>query len=187
MKRTTNLFVAITIISAFALSSCYKEGPKISFRTKSTRLVGEWTLVDYEVNGSTDQAKKDAWKSTGDSLVLLFVINETSYGFNIQYPKGSGKILSNKPEQASTYAAFQNTFKDNVIFSQRLAGGGHWTFTDKFKKVRFGITGNPDVAYDNLEEDAVEADILMLKNDKLKLSFNNKGETHTMTFEAWEQ
>jgi hypothetical protein len=187
MKRSINLFVAITILSAFALSSCYKEGPKISFRTKANRLANQWSLVDYQVNGSTDETLKKAWKS-GDTMELLFVITKgDSYGFNIQYTKGSGKIFTaNKPEQGSVYASIQNTFRDNVIFSQRLARGGKWTFIDKFKKIRFGVIGNPDVAFDE-NTDILEADLLMLKNDKMKMSFDQGGQTHTMTFEAWEQ
>ncbi len=184
-----NLLVAGAVITAFAISSCYKEGAKISFRSKRDRLANEWSLTNYEVNGSVDDAQKNSWRS-GDSMELLFIINKgPAYGFGMQYTKTysdahDGKIFSsNRPEQPRTYYDIQNAFRTNVIFHAKMARGGNWTFIDKFRKLRFGIIGNPDVAFDDVT-DILEAKIIMLKDKGLKLEWvNDDGKTHTMTFE----
>ncbi len=191
MKSIKNLLVAGLVISAFALSSCYKEGAKISFRSKRDRLANEWSLTEYQVDDQNNDSMKNAWRSSGDSLELLFILTKgPSYGFGMQYTKSysdahDGKIFTtNKPEQPSTYQAIQNSFRDKVVFNQKLARGGQWTFMDKFRKIRFGIIGNPDVAQ-NDATDFLEAKILMLKNEGLKFEFiNDDGKKHTLTFEA---
>jgi hypothetical protein len=190
MKSIKNLLVAGVIIVAFALTSCYKEGAKISFRSKRDRLANEWSLTDYAVDGQTNDSMKKAWKSSGDSMELLFILTKgPSYGFGMQYTKSysdahDGKIFTtNKPEQPSTYQAIQNGFRDKVVFNQKLARGGNWTFMDKFRKIRFGIIGNPDVANDD-PTDFLDVKILMLKDKGLKFEFvNDDNKTHTLTFE----
>jgi hypothetical protein len=190
MKSIKNLLVAGAVITAFAMSSCYKEGPKISFRSKRDRIANEWSVVEYEVDGQADDAMKNAWKS-GDSMELLFVINKGPvYAFNMQYTKSysdahNGAVFTvNKPDQPRTYYDINNGFSDRVVFKQRLKGGGNWTFTDKFKKIRFGVIGNPDVANDD-PTDIFDVDILMLKDKKFKIKFKNiDDKEHTITFEA---
>jgi hypothetical protein len=190
MKSIKNLLVAGMVILSIALTSCYKEGAKISFRSKRDRLANEWSLKEYEVGGQSNDSMKNAWRS-GDSLELLFILTKgPSYGFGMQYTKSysdahDGKIFTtNQPQQPSTYQAIQNGFRDRVIFNQKLARGGQWTFMDKFRKIRFGIIGNPDVANDD-PTDFLEVKLLMLKNEDLKFEFvNDDGKTHTLTFEA---
>jgi len=123
-------------------------------------------------------------------MELLFIINKgPAYGFGLQYTKSysdanKGKIfISNKPEQPRTYYDIQNAFRDNVIFHKKLARGGNWTFIDKFRSIRFGVIGNPDVAHDDAT-DIFETKIIQLKDQHLKLEFtNDDGKKHTMTFE----
>jgi hypothetical protein len=189
MKSIKNLLIAGIVIFAFALTSCYKEGAKISFRSKRDRIANEWSLVEYKVDGNPDQAMKDAWKS-GDSMELLFIITKSpTYGFGLQYTKSysdahNGAVFSsNRPEQPATYQIIQNNFRNNVPFHNKLARGGNWTFADKFRHIRFGIIGNPDVAYDDAT-DILEAKIIMLKDKGFKLEWvNDDNKTHTMEFE----
>ncbi len=190
MKSIKNLLIAGVVVVAFALTSCYKEGAKISFRSKKDRLANEWSLTEYQVNGQSVDSLKNAWRS-GDSMELLFILTKgPSYGFGLQYTKSysdahDGKIFTtSKPEMPSTYQAIQNSFRDRVWFNQKLARGGQWTFMDKFRKIRFGIIGNPDVAQ-NDATDFLEVKILMLKDKDLKFEFvHDDGSTHTMKFEA---
>ena len=190
MKNIKNLLIAGVVISAFVLSSCYKEGAKISFRPKRDRVANEWSLVEYEVDGTADAGLKNAWKS-GDSMELLFIVTKSpSYGFGLQYTKTysdahDGKIFTtNKPEQPSTYQMIQGNMRVNNPFYSKLARGGSWTFVDKFRTIRYGIIGNPDVAYDDAS-DFLETDIIMLKDKGIKLEWiNDDGKRHTMEFEA---
>jgi hypothetical protein len=189
MKSIKNLLVAGVVITAFALTSCYKEGAKISFRSKRDRIANEWSLTEYQVDGSDDAAQKSAWKS-GDSMELLFIITKgPTYGFGLQYTKAysdahDGKIFSSsRPEQPRVYYDIQNSFRTNVVFHSKLARGGNWTFMDKFRNIRFGIIGNPDVAHDDAT-DFLDVEIIMLKDKGLKFSFvNDDGKKHTLTFE----
>lgn len=189
MKSIKNLLVAGVVITAFALTSCYKEGAKISFRSKRDRLANEWSLTEYQVDGSDDAAMKNSWKS-GDSMELLFILTKgPSYGFGLQYTKSysdahDGKLFtSSKPEQPRTYYDILNTFRTDNVLNAKMARGGQWTFMDKFRKLRFGIIGNPDVAQDDVT-DYLDVDIIMLKDKGLKFEFvNDDGKKHTLTFE----
>jgi hypothetical protein len=62
--------------------------------------------------------------------------------------------------------------------------GGKWAFGDKYKSVNFGANGNGDLAYTvGNDTSIVKSNIIMLKNDNLKLDFQINGKTHLITFE----
>jgi len=58
--RTTKIILALTIlVASLQFTGCkkYEEGPFISLRTKTARLIGEWNLVNYnETYNSPDSS-----------------------------------------------------------------------------------------------------------------------------------
>lgn len=196
MKNFKNLFFVL-FVTLVALSSCkkYEDGPLISFRSKADRAANEWIVTGYQVNGNNDDANLKSY-TAGDTIQLVFIMTRNNdYTFNMQYtkeyastkPEGHQLLTYPKPDAPKVYADLQNAFKANCLFVKNMKNGGKWAFVRGYKTIRFGTNGNPDMAYDeNNTAGFFEADILMLKNKKMKLRFldpaNNNAE-HVITFE----
>lgn len=187
MKRLNNLwifFAAVTI----ALTSCYKEGPKISFNTKRDRLANEWVVTDYQIDGQTSDTGKQSFY-VGDSLTLVLNISRNnSYGMNMQYTKSysdnnGGKLLNLKTNFTNKhYIDIMAKLTENNLLYVNIGNGGKWSWDDKFRQVEFSSNDMGDLSVAEGQSN-IPFKILMLKNKKLKGEFTLGGKQHTMTFE----
>lgn len=186
MKKLKNLWIIVAGV-IIALSSCYKEGPKISFNTKRDRLANEWICVGYTVDGTdNDSLKKSFYVS--DSLTLVFnITRNNSYGMNMQYTKEYSEkhnnALYNQKANFTTkhYIDIMGDLTENNVLYQQISNGGKWSFIDKFRKVQFS---NPmgDLSVADGQK-LFTADVVMLKNKNLKLKYDLNGKSHTLTLE----
>ena len=190
MTRLKNL--SLVLVSAFAVvfTGCkYEEGPAISFRNKRDRVANEWKISGYQINGTEDAAAKKSFKSAGDSIELVFKMTRNyNYSMDMSYADGyvspSGdKLLSPSATDTRAYHDILAGFSVNNLLFKKLKQSGKWAFEDKYNTINFGANGNGDLAYLMVNDTSVvNSDIIMLKNDNLKLSFQIIGKTHTMTF-----
>ncbi|HEY1045482.1 MAG TPA: hypothetical protein VGF79_03520 [Bacteroidia bacterium] len=187
MKRLNNLLI-IAVTITVALSACYEEGSKISFRTKRDRLANEWVCTDYTIDGSASDSSKKSFY-IGDSITFVFsIMRNNKYALNMAYTKeysekNNNKLLNLKTNMNSAHFIdlVGNLSKNNLLF-QKIDFGGEWSFADKFRKVDFGHLGNRDLSYAD-EKQIFTADVVMLKNKNLKLSFKHNDKEHMITFE----
>lgn len=70
--------IIITLLFTISLSSCkkYPDGPSISLRTKKHRLIGEYSLEKYTLNG-TD--KTDFLKTLGGPNYMFHIEKDGTY------------------------------------------------------------------------------------------------------------
>lgn len=75
--RTNILIVIVLCLTAFVFSECkkYPDGPKISFRSRATRITATWYIDLYLLNG-TDQTTTYL-SSVGDTYALTIEKNGT--------------------------------------------------------------------------------------------------------------
>ncbi len=83
MKKV-NLIIVFLAVFALVYSSCgkYEEGPSLSLRTKTSRLIGVWKLVELTSNGQVQEIgeesmiyefiKGGAFKLTGKIMGINF-------------------------------------------------------------------------------------------------------------------
>jgi hypothetical protein len=187
MKRLKNL-MALFALSAIVLTSCYKEGPKISFRAKRDRIANEWVVTDYSVGGKAAPNMKDSFY-IGDSLTLVFNMARGGYynldlQFTKEYSEKNGGRLFNLSSNFYTkeIIILKGNLANNNAFNKKIGSSGRWSFTDKFKKIEMGNLGNGDLSKADDKQTTI-AEILMLKNKKMKLQMDIDGESHTITFE----
>ncbi len=182
------------LITAIALvfAGCkYEEGPGISFRSKKDRIANEWKITGYEVDGNSDDAMKNSFRSSGDSVELIFTLTRNfNYSMNMAYVDGyvspSGdKLLSPNANDLRGYQDILGAFSVSNKLFMKLKQSGKWAFGDKYKQVNFGANGNGDLSYPENGGDTslVKADIIMLKNKMLKLEFKIENKQHRITFE----
>ena len=187
MKRLNNLLI-IAVTLTVALSACYEEGPKISFRAKRDRLANEWVCTDYTIDGNTSDSSKKSFY-IGDSITFVFsIMRNNKYALNMAYTKeysekNNNKLFNLKSNMNSKHLMdlVANLSENNLLF-QKIDFGGEWSFADKFRKVSFGHLGNRDLSYAD-EKQIFTADVVMLKNKNLKLSFKHNDKEHMITFE----
>lgn len=186
MKNFNNLWM-IVIVVVVALSSCYEEGPSISFRSKRDRLANEWICTDYTVDGQAADAEKNSFY-VGDSLTLVLSLTRTNaYSMNMQYTKSyseshNNALLNLKSTLTSRhYNDIMAILQANNPLCKSIGNSGKWSFMDKFKKIEFSNTmGDLSVAEG---QKLMSADVLMLKNKSIKLKYDVSGKSHTVTFE----
>jgi len=187
MNKLKNLWI-VTVVSGITLSSCYKEGPKISFRAKRDRLANEWIVTEYKVGDNVSDSRKSEFY-VGDSIALVFNIARAGYyGMDMQFTqeysdKNDGRLLNLSSNMYTKhYIELKGELVKNVPFYNAVGNGGRWSFDDKFRKMVMGDLGNRDLS--NTDDSQLTfADILMLKNKMLKLKLQINGEDHTITFE----
>lgn len=187
MKRLKNL-MALFALSAIVLTSCYKEGPKISFRAKRDRIANEWIVTDYSVDGNSAANLKDSFY-VGDSLTLVFSMARAGYynmdlQFTKEYSEKNGGKLFNLGANFNSKEILdvKGRLAKNNLFNKKIGSSGKWSFTDKFRKLEMGNLGNGDLSKADDTQTTI-VDILMLKNKKLKLELDIDGQKHTITFE----
>lgn len=175
----------------FVFSGCkYEEGPGISFRTKKDRLANEWKVTGYEIDGNEDAAAKNSFRSSGDSVELIFTMTRNNnYALNMAYVDGyvspSGdKLLSPNATDSRAYYDILGAFSVNNKLVKKISQGGKYSFDDRYRKVIFGANGTGDMSYpEGGDTSRVSADIIMLKNKMLKLEFEIESKKHRITFE----
>lgn len=191
MKNLKKLFLLIVVSTALIFSGCkYEEGPGISFRSKRDRLANEWKATGYQIDGNDDAAALKSFKSAGDSIELIFTMTRNfNYSLNMAYADGytspSGdKYLAPSANDDKTYVDILGVFStDNELYKQ-LGSGGKWGFSDKYKKVNYGVNGAGDLSHPDADDKSIiTAEIIMLKNKSIKLDFPFNGKKHTITFE----
>lgn len=187
MKRLNILWIFVVTFSV-VLTSCYKEGPKISFKTKKDRLANEWIVTDYQIDGQTSDTSKNSFYS-GDSIALVLNIARNNfYGMNMQYTNAYSEANGNKKinlklnfTNAYYINLMGNLTKNNILYKY-ISNGGKWSFMDKFRRVDFSANDMGDLAITEQQKN-FEGKVLMLKNDKLKIEFTIDDKPHTVTFE----
>jgi hypothetical protein len=191
MTRLKNLSLVLVSALAIVFTGCkYEEGPGISLRTKRDRIANEWKITGYQIDGTEDAAAKKSFISAGDSIEMVFVMTRNyNYAMNMTYVEGyvspSGdKLLSPSAKDTRVYQDILRDFANGNMLYKRVKQGGKWAFGDKYKSVNFGANGNGDLAYTvGNDTSIVKSNIIMLKNDNLKLDFQINGKTHLITFE----
>jgi len=191
MRRITKISLVVFAGLSILFSACkYEEGPGISFRAKRDRISNEWKVTGYAVDGTEDAALKKSFTSAGDSIVLYFVMGRTNfYTFNMDYADGYSsptkeKVLTMNPKDDRTYRDILANFDANNVLYKTIKQAGKWSFNDKSRKVSFGANEMNDLSQsESNPTTAVNADIIMLKNDMLKLEFSIAGKKHRITFE----
>lgn len=175
----------------FVFSGCkYEEGPGISFRSKKDRVANEWKVTGYEIDGNEDAAAKNSFRSSGDSIELIFTMTRNyNYSMNMAYVDGyvspSGdKLLSPNASDVRDYYDISNAFGTNNKLNKKIGSSGKFSFDDKYRKLRYSANENGDLAYAEGGDTAiVTAEIIMLKNKMLKLEFEIDKKKHRITFE----
>jgi hypothetical protein len=191
MTRLKNLSLVLVSALAIVFTGCkYEEGPGISFRTKRDRIANEWKVTGYQIDGTEDAAAKKTFISAGDSIELILVMTRNySYAMDMSYVDGyvspSGdKLLAPSSLDTRTYRDISNTFATGNSICQKLHKGGKWAFGDKYKSINFGANGNGDLSYQVGKDTAIfKSNIIMLKNDNLKMEFEFGGKKHLISFE----
>jgi hypothetical protein len=187
MKRLNNLWIIVAAVS-IALTSCYKEGPKISFNTKRDRLANEWVVTDYQIDGQTSDSSKNSFYS-GDTLTLVLnIARGNAYGINMQFTKSYSENNGNKLYNQSAsfsdrhYQDIMASFNTNNQLVKSIGTSGKWSWADKFRQVEFSANGMGDMSVAEGQK-TFPFKILMLKNKNLKLECSIGGKTHTISFE----
>jgi hypothetical protein len=94
------------------------------------------------------------------------------------------KVLTMNPKDDRTYRDILANFDANNVLYKTIKQAGKWSFNDKSRKVSFGANEMNDISQsESNPTTAVNADIIMLKNDMLKLEFSIAGKKHRITFE----
>jgi hypothetical protein len=70
---------------------------------------------------------------------------------------------------------------DNNVLWKNISNGGKWSFADKFRKVEFSSPMGDLAKADG--QKLFTADVVMLKNDNIKLQYDLNGKSHAITFE----
>jgi hypothetical protein len=186
MKKLNNLWIIVAAVM-IALSSCYKEGPAISLRAKKDRLANEWVCTDYTIDGQAADAQKKSFY-IGDSLTLVLNISRSNtYNMNMQYTKAfsdknNGALLNLKTNFTNKlYIVLMGNLTDNNVLWKNISNGGKWSFADKFRKVEFSSPMGDLAKADG--QKLFTADVVMLKNDNIKLQYDLNGKSHAITFE----
>ncbi len=191
MTRLKNLSLLLVSALAIVFTGCkYDEGPGISFRTKRDRIANEWKITGYQIDGTEDAAAKKSFTSAGDSIEMIFVMTRNyNYAMDMSYVDGyvspSGdKLLAPSAKDTRVYQDILGAFSVNNLLFKKLKQSGKWAFGDKYKYVNFGANGNGDLSYPvGNDTSIVKSNIIMLKNDNLKMDFQINGKTHVITFE----
>lgn len=191
MTRLKNLSLVLVSALAIVFTGCkYEEGPGISFRNKRDRVANEWKITGYQIDGTEDAAAKKSFTAVGDSIEMIFVMTRNyNYAMNMSYVDGyvspSGdKLLAPSAKDTRVYQDILGAFSVNNLLFKKLKQSGKWAFGDKYKTINFGANGNGDLAYPvGNDTSIVKSNIIMLKNDNLKLDFQINGKTHVITFE----
>ena len=191
MTRLKNLSLVLVSSLAIVFTGCkYDEGPGISFRNKRDRVANEWKITGYQIDGTEDAAAKKSFTAAGDSIEMIFVMTRNyNYAMNMSYVDGyvspSGdKLLAPSAKDTRVYQDILGAFSVNNLLFKKLKQSGKWAFGDKYKTINFGANGNGDLAYTVGNDTSIlKSNIIMLKNDNLKLDFQINGKTHVITFE----
>ena len=191
MTRLKNLSLVLVSALAIVFTGCkYEEGPGISFRNKRDRVANEWKITGYSIDGTDDAAAKGSFTAAGDSIEMVFVMTRNyNYAMNMSYVDGyvspSGdKLLAPSAKDTRVYQDILTAFSVNNQLFKKLKQSGKWAFGDKYKSINFGANGNGDLAYPvGNDTSIVKSNIIMLKNDNLKLDFQINGKKHVITFE----
>lgn len=191
MTRLKNLSLVLVSALAIVFTGCkYEEGPGISLRTKRDRIANEWKVAGYQIDGTEDAAAKKTFISAGDSIELILVMTRNyTYAMDMSYVDGyvspSGdKLLAPSSLDTRTYRDISSAFAAGNALCQKLYKGGKWAFGDKYKSINFGANGNGDLSYQVGKDTSIfKSNIIMLKNDNLKMEFEIGGRKHLISFE----
>jgi hypothetical protein len=125
------VFVCVVSSSLLMISCKYEEGPMVSLRTKRNRIESTWHLVDYQVDGvSNNQVVKS--NVSGDSIrVILNITASGSYCLEYEY------IDKNKVLKSSQKGRAVKLFENSILL-QEFSGGGVWSFIDKHQSIEMG-------------------------------------------------
>ncbi len=187
MKRLNILWIFVAAFSV-VLTSCYKEGPKISFKTKRDRLANEWVVTDYQIDGQTSDSTLKSFYVADTIALVLNIARNNIYGMNMQYTKAYSEKNNNKLLNLSAnfntshYIDIMGNLTKNNILYRNMGNGGKWSFMDKFRRVDFSSNDMGDLSLAEGQKN-MEGKVLMLKNDKLKIEFTINDKPHTVTFE----
>ncbi len=113
MKNKLFLFASLLVMTIVSSCGKYDDGPALSLRTKTARLVGDWTLDSYAGQTSAGSIKMSITKGGA-------VTTSTSFGTYT----GTWKWASSKEE-----VIFSNTTGDVTAKITRLANKELW-YTD---------------------------------------------------------
>jgi hypothetical protein len=191
MTRLKNLSLVLVSALAIVFTGCkYEEGPGISFRTKRDRVANEWKVTGYSIDGNEDAAAKKSFTSAGDSIELVLVLTRNyNYSMNMSYVDGyispSGdKLLAPAAFDTRTYVDIKGLFFLNNKLYNKLNRGGKWAFGEKYKSIRYAAYDRSDLSYPvGSDSSIVKSNIIMLRNDMLKLEFELDNKKHLITFE----
>ena len=120
MKTTLKISLAALIAATAIISSCgkYEEGPKISLASKKGRVVNNWKLSEYLINGSS--------QNLGGVSYLMDVKKDGSYTVTTSFGNGDGKwAFSSDKTQLITTPTGSNTATTATIL--RLKSNEMWT------------------------------------------------------------
>lgn len=184
MKNFKNLLIIAAVFSIVFSACKYDEGPGISLRLKRQRLSNGWIVTNYKVDGSDNDSLKRSF-SHGDSIQMVFAIYQSgSYAWNLQYTESYQASTTWRKYYVANQTglmAMDYNHSQNSLF-KRLGSNGKWTFDDHHNDVHFGPN---DLSYSEGEDKPLVTNIVMLKNEMLKLKFTAKdGKSHLVTFEA---
>ncbi|MCC6817418.1 MAG: hypothetical protein IT245_00805 [Bacteroidia bacterium] len=187
MKRLNILWIFVAAFS-IVLTSCYKEGPKISFKTKRDRLANEWVVSEYQIDGQASDSAKNSFYVADTIALVLNIARNNVYGMNMQYTKAyseknDNKLISLKLNFTNSHYIdiMGNLTKNNILY-RNMGNGGRWSFMDKFRQVEFSSNDMGDLSIADGQKN-FPGKVLMLKNDKLKIEFTINDKPHTVTFE----
>ena len=109
MKKQKNTLALLFIVfGLITFSSCskYEEGPGISLRTKKSRVVGEWQVTTFKINGADylNQTYSDVFNcSSGSSFTYTNTGNiQTDWTFSND---GSSTIVVNTASHVIDYVS----------------------------------------------------------------------------------
>lgn len=184
MKNFKNLLIIAAVFSLVFSACKYDEGPGISFRLKRQRLSNGWIVTNYKVDGSDNDSLKRSF-SHGDSLQMVLAIYQSgSYAWNLQYTESYQATTTWHKYYIANQTglvAMDYNYSQNSLF-KKMGSYGKWTFDKKHSDVHFGSS---DLSHAEGEDKPLVTNIVMLKNEMLKLKFQAKdGKTHLVTFEA---
>jgi hypothetical protein len=123
MKKTTKITI-VALMVALAFNSCnkYEDGPLISFRSPLNRLIGQWEVYYFEMNGNDlTQLYKDSCNcnfsfiNKKSTLYFRYYNCIPNYGFS-----GDLKLFDNESKiQTSTGITYkENQPNDTVKYFQ---------------------------------------------------------------------
>lgn len=90
-KPNGKLLMALTVIVVFNFTQCkYEDGPKISLRTKTSRLTGEWEVVKVDNERITGNTFTMEFEKGGD-FTWSYNYGGVSYSYHGEWEWEDGK------------------------------------------------------------------------------------------------